>query len=125
RTEARGLSMWNGVIRDPVVLDQLRARYGPEHVWSASQLQTYTRCPFFFLIERVLRLTPLDEAEESTSPLAFGSIAHDILERFYASCIGSVPSALTGEAAERLDSVIADVIEEREKDGGWLGIPPL
>lgn len=125
RTEARGPSMWNGVIRDPIVLDQLSTRYGPDHVWSASQLQTYTRCPFFFLIERVLRLTPLDEAEESTSPLAFGSIAHDILERFYASCIDDLPPALTAQAAERLDTVIAAVIAERESEGGWLGIPPL
>ncbi|HEX2166942.1 MAG TPA: PD-(D/E)XK nuclease family protein, partial [Longimicrobiales bacterium] len=125
RAVARGLSMWNGVIRDPVVLDRLRTRYGPEHVWSASQLQTYTRCPFLFLIDRVLRLRPLDEAEESTSPLAFGSIAHDILERFYNACLDDMPASLTGAAAERLDAAIADVIAEREKDGGWLGIPPL
>lgn len=125
RTRVAGPSMWNGMIRDPVLLQQLGTRYGPEHVWSASQLQAYTRCPFFFLIERVLRLVPLDEAEESTSPLAFGSIAHDILERFYTACIDNVPAALTDAVAERLDRIIVDVIAERERDGGWLGIPPL
>lgn len=125
RTRVNGPSMWNGFIRDPVVVEKLRTRYGPEHVWSASQLQAYTRCPFFFLIERVLRLVPLDEAEESTSPLEFGSIAHDILERFYTSIIDNVPAGFNDDVRQRLDRIIAVVISEREKDGGWLGIPPL
>jgi ATP-dependent helicase/DNAse subunit B len=118
-------SMWNGVLRDPVVLDLLRTRYGPEHVWSASQLQTYTRCPFFFLIDRVLRLRPIEEAEESTSPLTFGSIAHDVLERFYATCLADLPPAFTSDVASRLDDVIESVITERESRGDWLGIDPL
>jgi hypothetical protein len=125
RTAPRGPSMWNGVIRDPLVREQLRTRYGPEHIWSASQLQTYTRCPFFFLIDRVLRLRPLEEAEESTSPLTFGGIAHDILERLYATYLDDVPTALTGAAADRLDQVIAAVMADREAGGEWLGIAAL
>jgi hypothetical protein len=108
RTVQPPATMWNGVIRDPVVLDLLRSRYGPEHIWSASQLQTYTRCPFFFLIDRVLRLRPLEEAEESTSPLTFGGIAHDILERFYATSLDNVPVALSADVAARLDESIAE-----------------
>ena len=125
RTAPRPATMWNGVIRDPAVLEQLRSRYGPEHVWSASQLQTYTRCPFFFLIDRVLRLRTLEEAEESTSPLEFGGIAHDILERFYAASLDNMPVALSADVAARLDEAIAAVIAEREAGGNWLGIAAL
>ncbi|HSJ30597.1 MAG TPA: PD-(D/E)XK nuclease family protein [Longimicrobiales bacterium] len=125
RTVPRQATMWNGVIRDPVVLDLLRGRYGPEHIWSASQLQTYTRCPFFFLIDRVLRLRPLDEAEESTSPLEFGGIAHDILERFYATSLDNMPVTLSADVAARLDDAIAAVVAEREAAGNWLGIAAL
>ncbi|MBR9990560.1 MAG: PD-(D/E)XK nuclease family protein [Gemmatimonadetes bacterium] len=125
RSTVPSMSMWNGVIRDPAVLELLRTRYGPEHVWSASQLQLYTRCPFFFLIDRVLRLRPIEEAEESTSPLTFGSIAHDVLERFYATYLDNIPLALEGAAAARLDEVLNSVITARETRGDWLGIDPL
>jgi hypothetical protein len=125
RTAPRAPGMWNGALRDPAVLEHLRTRYGPGHVWSASQLQTYTRCPFFFLIDRVLLLRPLEEAEESTSPLTFGGIAHDILERFYATYLDEVPPVLTGAASDRLDQVMAQVMTDRESGGEWLGIAAL
>lgn len=125
RTAEGEPSMWNGIIRDPVVLEHLRTRYSPEHIWSASQLQTYTRCPFFFLIDRVLRLRQLEEAEEATSPLTFGGIAHDILERFYASVLDNVPVSFDDAAAARLDDVITAVIADREAGGEWLGTAAL
>jgi ATP-dependent helicase/DNAse subunit B len=125
RTVPAAPGMWNGAIRDPVILELLRTRYGPEHVWSASQLQTYTRCPFFFLIDRVLRLRPLEEAEEATSPLTFGGVAHDMLEQFYATCLDELPASLRDRAAERLESVIGKVIAEREAGADWLGTPAL
>lgn len=125
RTSAPAPGMWNGVIRDPAVLDVLRARYDADHVWSASQLQTYTRCPFFFLIDRILRLRPLEEAEEATSPLTFGGIAHDILERFYAQHLDNIPAAFTADVSTRLDATIQSVISDREAAGEWLGIAAL
>ena len=125
RTAAAPAGLWNGAIRDPVVLEQLRTRYRSEHVWSASQLQTYARCPFFFLIDRVLRLRPLEEAEEATSPLMYGGVAHDMLEQFYATYADAAPASLSAEAAERLESVIAGVIARREAGPDWLGSPAL
>src|SRR5690606_24677016 len=74
---------WNGRIRDPEILRQLRETFDESYRWSASKLESYARVPFLFLLQRVLRVDPKEEADEETSPLAFGSVAHEILERFY------------------------------------------
>ncbi|MFW6198860.1 MAG: PD-(D/E)XK nuclease family protein, partial [Acidobacteriota bacterium] len=118
---------WNGWLRDPDLLDWLADRFDEEtYDWSASQLETYGRCPFLFLTSRyVLNLEELEEAEEETTPLTFGAAAHDILERFYREVKDDLPTAFTREARERLDRVCDQVFAEREAEGEWLGLPAL
>jgi RecB family exonuclease len=117
---------WNGKIRDPEILAALERKYGDDYVWSPSQLETYGKRPFDFLLDRVLGLEEVAEADEETSALALGSVAHRILEGFYASILGSIPGSLDAAAAKRLDEVADRVIEEIEADQDqWLGLEPL
>jgi RecB family exonuclease len=117
---------WNGELRHPAVLAKLRERFGEERVWSASMLELYSRSPFLFLLDRVLQLQELDEAEEDTTALTIGSIAHEVLQLFYASYIGGPrPAALDGDVLDRLRSLTDRVVNERLARGEWLGSPVL
>lgn len=117
---------WHGEIRDPAVLDELARRYGDEHVWSASQLEMYAACPFIYLTERVLGIDSAEEAEEDTSPLAFGGVAHDILQQFYEELIERGLPGSFGPAEEALYGRIAEeTLRQREEKGEWLGSPIL
>lgn len=114
---------WNGKIRDPVVLGEIGRRFGPDVYWSASQLETYGKRPFDFFLQRVLGLEEVSEAEEETSVLTFGGVAHDILERFYAAVLDDLPQEFDERAAAVLDDVSQLVIAEREADRDeWLGL---
>lgn len=42
----------------------------------------YLACPYRFFLKRVLKLEPVDDAAVELTPLAFGSLAHDVLQRF-------------------------------------------
>ncbi len=125
--EAGMLNPWNGEIRDPWVLEHLSKKFGDDGRWSASKLETYAECPFLFLVQKVLYLQDLDEAEEGASLLTFGSVAHELLERFYPAMLkGPFP----GEFDETAESLFADVAaktfaELEGDDTRWLGIPPL
>ena len=116
---------WNGRLRDPDVLRWLEERFADDYRWSSGQLETYARAPFVFLIDRVLRLEGLEEAEEDTSPLASGGVAHEILERFYREYKDDLPSALGDSCAARLEAITRKVYAEREQAGDWLGIAVL
>ena len=116
---------WNGLLRDPDVRRELERRFGEDYRWSAGQLEAYARSPFTFLVERVLWLEGAEEAEEETTPLAFGSVAHEILERFYAEFIDRLPPSLTASTDRRLAEVSLEVCAEREDRGEWLGVPAL
>ncbi|MGD8494610.1 MAG: PD-(D/E)XK nuclease family protein [Gemmatimonadales bacterium] len=116
---------WGGRLRDPVVRAVLAERYGPEHVWSASQLEQYARRPFDFLLARVLRIEGLEEAEEETTPLASGSVIHAVLEELHGRLIESDASSFAG-GADLLEAVCRDVFAEAERAAAlWLGLPVL
>lgn len=123
--EAGTLNPWNGELRDPWLLDYLAQRFGPERVWSASQLASYAECPFIYLVQRVLYLDELAEAEEETTALTFGSAAHAILERFYPELLkGSFPEAFEESAFKLFEEIAAEVFVELERqDAEWLGLP--
>lgn len=117
---------WNGRLRDPLVLETLRRRFDEAYVWSASQLQTYGIRPFDFLLDRVLWIEAVEEAEEETSPLAVGGVVHAILERFYAESMERLPEALSGEAEARFERVAEEVCRAAEADAErWLGLPAI
>lgn len=120
-------SAWSGRIEDPRVLTALEERFGDGHVWSVSQLHAYARCPFTFFVEKVLRLSGQEEAEEETTALTFGSLAHAILDAYYRPLVDGnrAPSGLTDAERARLDEVAERVIGERETAGEWLGTPVL
>ena len=63
--------------------DAFVRHFGPRHPWSASRLETYRACPFFFFIGSVLGLEPQEEPAEGLDGRQLGNIYHLIFERLY------------------------------------------
>ncbi len=115
---------WNGKLRDPWVLAHIRKHFGEDRQWSATQLEAYGRRPFDFFLDRVLGLGDMEEADEETSPLTYGSIAHAILQRFFESLETPHPTSFDARARRHLDQAfeaVCDAYEHAESD--WLGVP--
>lgn len=116
---------WNGRLRDPALLQVIGERFGPEHVWSASQLQQYAVRPFDFLLARVLRIELREEAGEETSPMASGSVVHAVLEALHGRLLGADEAGFAAGPA-LLEEVSRDVFKRLEREAGlWLGLPAL
>jgi RecB family exonuclease len=126
-TERRQLieSRWSGRLFDPWVLDRIAQRFTADFVWSASRLEAYSQNPFVFLVAEVLGLEAVEEAEEETSPMSFGSAAHAMLERFYGEYTGSFPGAMTPAIARQYQALADRVLDDLEHDPDWLGLPLL
>ena len=61
-------------------LDELSGQY-----FSATQLETYAKCPYKYFAERVLNLSAIEEPSEELEALELGSLLHVILFEFYTS----------------------------------------
>lgn len=79
--QGKGLSPYEGDLTR--LAEQTAQRFGPEHVWSASRLETYRACPFRFFTQNVLGLEPRPNAVEGLDVRQLGTIYHRILELVY------------------------------------------
>ena len=119
---------WNGRIADPALLAQLRDEFG-DRVWSATQLESYGRCPFSFFGSHVLHARELDDvaAEDASAPDR-GSIVHDALATAYSRLIERFPSdPLSLDHANQVQAILAVAVHEAvERHGGsFLALPAM
>ena len=96
--EGRDWGAYDGRLTHPEILASLAARYTPDYAFSASQLSRFGVCPFSFFAERLLRLSPLEEAEAEADPLEVGNLYHQILYAFWSQHRGETVSPARRDA---------------------------
>ncbi len=96
--------------------DAFSQLFGPDHVWSASRLETYRACPFFFFIGRVLDLERREPPREGIDARQLGNIYHHILEDLYRSLGADADLASLQEA---LPAVAENVLDEAPRREGF------
>jgi ATP-dependent helicase/nuclease subunit B len=74
----------DAVRKTPAVVEILRN----EHRFSASQLDTYLKCPLRFYYQTVLGLREREEISDDVDAMEVGSLVHIILKEFFAPAVG-------------------------------------
>jgi ATP-dependent helicase/DNAse subunit B len=98
----------------------LAARYPARHRWSASRLEAYGTCPFYFFIAHALHLEPRPPPEEGYDARILGSMLHRILEDAYRQA--SDPTDLE-ECLQRLPEVARKVFASAPAEYGFRPSP--
>lgn len=63
--------------------EALSARFGLDHTWSPSRLESYGSCPHMFWTANLLRLEAREPPQPGLNPAQLGSLLHDALEAAY------------------------------------------
>lgn len=74
---------YEGVVTSPGLVAKLAQEFGPDYLWSASQLETYALCPFKFFAKQVLNLRENFELEFEADHRRRGALMHDALVRLH------------------------------------------
>ncbi|MBN1260822.1 MAG: PD-(D/E)XK nuclease family protein, partial [Anaerolineae bacterium] len=89
--------------------------FGPEQTWSASRVETYRTCPFFFFVSHVLKLEPLNPPAAGLDSRQLGNIYHHILEAVYKAVDDSMDLAALLAALPEVARRILDEAPRREQ----------
>lgn len=106
-------SIFSGALQDAEVVARVARTYGPDHIFSISQINAYAGCPMRFFLQRVLGLDAPAEPTEGTDRRDVGNLVHRILAMFFAERTvgldGAEPltPANLEAAQQRLDECIA------------------
>jgi ATP-dependent helicase/DNAse subunit B len=110
--------VYDGILVDDALVEQLRERFGDDHVYSADQLETYAECPFAFFAQRVLDVQETDVAGPEIDARVRGSIFHDVLQRLYETYRGRLPASIALEEAEtRIVALLDEAFERLRRSG--------
>lgn len=118
RLAGRAAGAYEGEI--PELSSLLAARYPARHPWSASRLEAYGTCPFYFYVAHVLDLEPRTPPEEGYDASILGSMLHHILEETYRQA--EDPTDL-GECLRRLPEVARSVFASAPVEYGFRPSP--
>ncbi len=100
----------------PELSSHIAARFPPSQSWSASRLEAYGTCGFYFYVAHVLGLEPRAEPEEGYDVRALGNMYHTILERLY----GDAPDpANLDELLTRLPEIARAIFATAPADHGF------
>jgi ATP-dependent helicase/DNAse subunit B len=91
------------------IIPALASEYSAEHIWSASQFETYTSCPHRFFVENVLVLEAKQAPELGFDASQLGSMLHAILEGAYRL---ATDRASQESVLEKLREVAVQVFEQ-------------
>ncbi len=61
----------------------LAETFGPDHVWSASRLESLRQCGMLFFVSSVLKIEPRPEPQEGLDVAQLGTLYHEIFEVAY------------------------------------------
>jgi ATP-dependent helicase/nuclease subunit B len=83
----------------------------PFHHLSVSRFREVLADPYLFALRQLRRLEPLDDSARELDGMAFGNLAHEVLESFGLSPVAE--SADAGEIAAHLDGLLDGYASER------------
>lgn len=118
RLNDQALGPHEGLI--PELSTLLLARYGAAFGWSASKLESYGTCPFYFYIAYALELEPRTPPEEGYDVRILGSMLHQILEFTYRRATD--PTDLE-ECLSQMPKVAREVFNAAPADYGFRPTP--
>ncbi len=108
---------YDGRLSDTALHAALAERFGPQAVYSASQLNTYGQCPWQFFASYVLHLSPLAQPQRLLEPVTRGSFCHDVLFTLMTALARSrgTPVKLADVSDADLDAALDAAIEEESR----------
>ncbi len=118
REAAAAAGPWEGDLA--AISAELTARYSPDHIWSASRLEAYATCPFYFFVGSVLGLEPRLPPSEGYDIRILGTMYHAILEKTYRRALHEATTEqLPAALRALLPQVAAEVFDAAPDEHGF------
>jgi len=112
-------SFWDGDLTE--LAPELARRFDGRHIWSASRLEAYQTCGFFFFVQNVLSLEPRPEPAAGLDARQLGSVYHEILEKM-AAAIGP-EQASEAEVLAFMQRAAAPILDRAPVEQGFRETP--
>lgn len=103
--------------QDPEIKELLFQKFGPTNRLSVTLLEKYSRCPYRFYLEDVLKLSLLEEPRYEIEAKLWGNISHKVMARLYEKHF--IPMDIL---EQEIQNVLNVVLQEEKLPGFWTEV---
>ncbi len=105
---------WEGWLELPSALEAVRRRWAQGATVSVTSLEDYASCPWRFLVQRLLRIQPLEEPAEELEGTRLGLLFHAVMARGHRQDpdLEQLAAMETGQFLQRWLPLVEAVLEE-------------
>lgn len=105
---------YNGFIEDDEIKKDLKLNER-DSILSITYFETYGKCPYKFLMDRILNLEGMERFIEDFTPLEKGNIFHQILKEYYSFYREDMISHIKGEKIFQVERTLFEINERIKK----------
>jgi ATP-dependent helicase/nuclease subunit B len=113
-------SPFDGILLSEAAQATIAKRFDANHLWSASQLETYANCPYQFFGGQLLRLEPLEGLALRTDYMRRGNLLHQILAAIHSQIAEPELPLDNATLVERFSTTLMNILAA-EPLGGLEG----
>ena len=94
--DKREFNQYSGNIEDEYIAEDIRNIH-KKKVYSISYLESYGRCPYYFLLNNLLNVEEMERQFQDFTPLDRGQVNHQVLKEYYNAYQEEIRAHIMGE----------------------------
>lgn len=110
----KGFNEYSGLIADEKIIEDLREEH-KDKVYSNSYLESYSKCPYYFLLNNHLKVEETELNFKEYSPIDVGNIYHEVLRHYYIFYKEEISKSVESGQAFLIEDTLENLRELVEK----------
>lgn len=117
----RGQSSYSGVLEDKGIIADINKKLDNK-TYSISYLESYGKCPYYFMLGRLLGLDSFDRKKEEFSKIDRGRINHMVLQDFYSNHEDEIRGYILSHGDLDFDRIESYLLKRYKEHQEYLGL---
>lgn len=119
--QKKGFNLYDGNIGDKYIKEDI-AEIHKDKVYSISYLESYGTCPYYFLLNNILKVEEMERTLLDFTPLDRGIITHDILQQYYSHYQEKIKKHILNEEIFQIDKTYDYITNKIKQNMDDMGI---
>ena len=111
---------YSGNIGDKNVVEDIKNIHR-DKIYSISYLESYGRCPYYFLLNNILNIEKMEREFQDFNPLDKGIINHEVLKEYYFNYKEQIQEYIEGTSIFNVDETYSYIVKRVEKKMESIG----
>ena len=123
RRAEESFNEYSGLISEEAITKTI-VEENEDRIYSNSYLEAYGKCPYAFMLERLLKVAEMERAFEDYSPMDVGNIYHEVLRHYYETYKEDIIKHVEGNKDFNISYTLNFLKELTHRYGRELGLNP-